>query len=68
MKRCFNVTGACDPQLHYMVNLQERLEKNKDFSRQRCIFYNQQGKTVWKNDHSYGFGGLLKKRLYCHIS
>ncbi len=27
MKRCFNVTGACDPQLHYMVNLQERWKK-----------------------------------------
>lgn len=25
MGRCFNTTGSCDPQLHYMVDIQERL-------------------------------------------
>lgn len=29
MARTFNVTGSCDPQLHYMVDLTERLEKIK---------------------------------------
>lgn len=25
MGKCFNVTGACDPQLHYMVDIKDRL-------------------------------------------
>lgn len=29
MTRTFNVTGSCDPQLHYMVDITERLEKIK---------------------------------------
>lgn len=29
MRRYFNITGACDPQLHYMVDIQGRLEENK---------------------------------------
>lgn len=29
MARTFNVTGSCDPQLHYMVDLTERLGKIK---------------------------------------
>ncbi len=29
MARTFNVTGSCDPQLHYMVDLTERLKKIK---------------------------------------
>lgn len=27
MGRCFNTTGACNPQLHYMVDLRERLRE-----------------------------------------
>lgn len=30
MKRRFNVTGSCSPQLHYMVRLDERLRKIKE--------------------------------------
>lgn len=29
MTRTFNVTGSCDPQLHYMVDITDRLEKIK---------------------------------------
>ena len=29
MKRYFNVTGACDAQFHYMVDLRERLAEIK---------------------------------------
>lgn len=28
-RRCFNTTGACNPQEHYMVNIRQRLEKIK---------------------------------------
>ncbi|MDE7477199.1 MAG: AAA-like domain-containing protein [Lachnospiraceae bacterium] len=30
MRRRFNITGSCNPQKHYMVNLDERLNKIKD--------------------------------------
>ena len=29
MKRYFNTTGACDPQLHYMVDIRKRLREIK---------------------------------------
>lgn len=29
MTRTFNVTGSCDTQLHYMVDITDRLEKIK---------------------------------------
>lgn len=29
MERFFNVTGACDGSIHYMVDLRSRLEKMK---------------------------------------
>ena len=29
-RRYFNTTGACNPQLHYMVDIQERLEEIKN--------------------------------------
>lgn len=29
MKRYFNVTGACNPKCHYMVNIQKSLEEIK---------------------------------------
>lgn len=29
MKKCFNVTGACNPKLHYMVNIHKKLEEIK---------------------------------------
>lgn len=31
MKRFFNTTGACDPQLHYMVDIHNRLEEIKTY-------------------------------------
>ncbi|MDE7477269.1 MAG: 9-O-acetyl-N-acetylneuraminate esterase, partial [Lachnospiraceae bacterium] len=30
MKRRFNITGSCNPQRHYMVNLDDRLKKIKE--------------------------------------
>lgn len=30
IRRYFNTTGACNPQLHYMVDIQERLEEIKN--------------------------------------
>lgn len=29
MRRRFNITGSCNPQRHYMVNLDERVKKLK---------------------------------------
>ena len=30
MNRCFNITGCCNPQEHYMVNLDHRLAQIKE--------------------------------------
>ena len=32
MERYFNITGCCNPQEHYMVNLDSRLAQIKDMA------------------------------------
>lgn len=50
MNRCFNITGCCNPQEHYMVNLDSRLAQIKemvDKGQYFCINHGQQyGKTT----------------------
>lgn len=50
MNRCFNITGCCNPQEHYMVNLDHRLAQIKemvDKGQYFCINHGQQyGKTT----------------------
>ncbi len=50
MERTFTVTGACNPQLHYMVDLQSRLEEIKVLVEQGAYFTinraRQYGKTT----------------------
>lgn len=29
MVKCFNVNGSCDPEIHYMVDISEKLQKIK---------------------------------------
>ncbi|MDO4326328.1 MAG: AAA-like domain-containing protein [bacterium] len=53
MKRSFNVTGACDPQLHYMVDIRNRLSEIKELVDQGAYFTinraRQYGKTTTLN-------------------
>lgn len=50
MKRYFNITGACNPKYHYMVNIQPRLEKIKNLIDRGAYFTincaRQYGKTT----------------------
>lgn len=53
MKRSFNVTGACDPRLHYMVDLTDRLKKVRSLVDKGAYFTinraRQYGKTTMLN-------------------
>lgn len=53
MKRCFNITGACYADRHYMVDLSSRLEKIKVLIEQGAYFTinraRQYGKTTMLN-------------------
>lgn len=68
MERYFNVIGACNPQRHYMVNIQERLEEIKKAGRCGVLLYHQQGETVWKDDNAESAGVILEDRVYCYIA
>ena len=61
MKRCFNVTGACDPQLHYMVNLQERLEKIKTLVDSGAYFTLSRARQYGKTTTLMALADYLKK-------
>lgn len=53
MKRRFNIAGACNPQFHYMVDIQKRLAEIKDLVDQGAYFTmnraRQYGKTTILN-------------------
>ena len=50
MEKFFNITGSCDPDLHYMVDLSERLQKVRSMVDQGQYFCinraRQYGKTT----------------------
>ena len=50
MKR-FNVTGACDPQLHYMVDIKDRLEEIKKLIDQGAYFTINRARQYGKTTH-----------------
>ena len=54
MERYFNITGCCNPQEHYMVNLDSRLARIKDMVDKGQY---QSRTAVWEN---YTFGCIAK--------
>ncbi|MDE7476610.1 MAG: 9-O-acetyl-N-acetylneuraminate esterase [Lachnospiraceae bacterium] len=49
MKRRFNITGSCNPQRHYMVNLEDRLKIIKeDYVDYGCYFVINKGRQYGK--------------------
>ncbi|MCM1231297.1 MAG: AAA-like domain-containing protein [Ruminococcus flavefaciens] len=49
MKRKFNITGSCNPQRHYMVQLDDRLQKIKeDYVDEGCYFIINRGRQYGK--------------------
>lgn len=67
MKRCFNVTGACDPQLHYMVNLQERLEKIKTLVDSGAYFTISRARQYGKTTTLMALADYLKKIILSYL-
>lgn len=49
MKRRFNITGACNPQRHYMVRLDDRLRRIKEeYIDEGCYFVISKGRQYGK--------------------
>ena len=52
--RKFNITAACNPNIHYMVDLSSRLSDIKD------MIDDGQCQTVWKNYNAECVGKISK--------
>lgn len=48
MKKVFNTTGYCDPELHYMVNLTDRMNQIKTMVENRDYFVISKGRQYGK--------------------
>lgn len=68
MPKIFNTNGYCDPQLHYMVDLTERLEQIKAMVDAEMYFAinraRQYGKTKVLTALAPGGGGSVMKNLF----
>lgn len=62
MKRRFNITGACSPQKHYMVRLDDRLKKIKeDCIDEGCYFVINKGRQYGKTTTLKALEEYLKR-------
>jgi hypothetical protein len=61
MKRYFNVTGACNPQEHYMVNLQSRLSSAKSLVDRGMYFTINRARQYGKTTTLYALEDYLKE-------
>lgn len=62
MKRKFNITGACNPQRHYMVRLEERLKRIKEeYIDEGSYFVINRGRQYGKTTTLWALEGYLKK-------
>jgi len=57
--REFNVTGLCVPEMHYMVNISEKIEQIFELVESRKYFTINRGRQYGKTTSI----GMLKKRL-----
>lgn len=48
MSKCFNITGSCIPEQHYMVNIRDRLEKIRDMIDRGDYFVINRGRQYGK--------------------
>lgn len=61
MRRTFNVNGSCDPQLHYMVDLQSVWLRLKKWLTQVSIFTINRARQYGKTTILTALGEVLKK-------
>ena len=60
MKRCFNVTGPCDPRLHYMVDIRERLKEIKALVDSGAYFTMNRARQYGKTTTLHALADFLK--------
>ena len=60
MAKIFNVTGACDPQLHYMVDIRKRLEEIRDLIDAGAYFTINRARQYGKTTTLNALGDFLK--------
>lgn len=61
LRRTFNVNGSCDPQLHYMVDLTERLAEIKEMVDAGQYFTINRARQYGKTTILTALGEVLKK-------
>ena len=61
MKRYFNVTGACNPKRHYMVNIQKSLEEIKKMVERGEYFTINRARQYGKTTTLMALAEYLKK-------
>lgn len=61
MIRRFNVTGACDPQCHYMVDIQDKLDEIKTLIDSGAYFTMNRARQYGKTTTLNALAEYLKK-------
>ena len=61
MSKTFNVSGDCKPDLHYMVNIEERLVKIKEMVDKRDYFTINRARQYGKTTTLRALGQFLER-------
>ncbi len=64
MSKCFNITGSCIPEQHYMVDIHERLEKIRDMIDRGDYFVINRGRQYGKTTTLNGLRKYLSDSYY----
>ena len=64
MSKCFNITGSCIPEQHYMVDIRERLEKIRDMIDRGDYFVINRGRQYGKTTTLNGLRKYLSDSYY----
>ncbi|WP_044973182.1 AAA family ATPase [Ruminococcus sp. HUN007] len=64
MGRCFNITGSCFPELHYMVDITDRLAEIKEMVRKGDYFIINRGRQYGKTTTLRALEGYLSDEYY----
>ena len=68
MERYFNITGCCNPQEHYMVNLDSRLAQIKKMVDRGQYFCINRGRQYGKTTLIMALESYLEKEYIVHQS
>ena len=65
MNKIFNVSADCKPNLHYMVDISEKLGKIKTMVDKGNYFTINRARQYGKNNYFKGIMPLFRTGLYC---